>query len=469
MNEERSFERFVADNVAGNPGGDPMPEAFYDDMHTYASHHRQRPEWLAFIKEPPMRTNSKLAVGSPTMRVAAIMVATLLLAVALAAVGVAGSRLLAADGPIVVNHDGTADYITINEAVTNAEDGDEILVMAGEYEEAVRISKDITLRGEDRDSVIIRVGDGCVADTGTGTASCPEGTPLYGGYWMGEAPFGILVDEAEAIVSDLTIQTRGGTKDSGSAADADDNAITVVGGAPRFSNVSAVHASRNSSSVYVHAGSEAEFSDSLFEGWVFIEEQSPAKLVGSEIQGMLMVNTNNTSPGGGAEAEVRDNQLYTTVLAGPVILEGNEVTNSKSYIPDTTAIQIQSSEGWTISDNTITGFFNGISGGSSGDVLGNDLIGNDNGISVKIGPGSRVASNRIEGGETGLRVDGSGRVEDNEVRSAQSRGIVVPKNATLTLTGNTSCDNGVDLFLPDGASSTIDETNTFCDRASSDG
>lgn len=91
-----------------------------------------------------------------------------------------------------------------------------------------------------------------------------------------------------------------------------------------------------------------------------------------------------------------------------------------------------------------------------GDVSGNDLIGNDSGISVKIGSGSRVASNRIESGDSGLRVDGSGLVEDNEVRGAQGRGIVVPKNATLTLTGNTTCDNGEDLFLPDGATSVID-------------
>ena len=44
MNEERSFERFVADNVAGASGGIPMPEDFYDDIHTYASKNGQRPK-----------------------------------------------------------------------------------------------------------------------------------------------------------------------------------------------------------------------------------------------------------------------------------------------------------------------------------------------------------------------------------------------------------------------------------------
>ena len=102
MNDDRSFERLVADNLAGM-GGMPMNDEFYDDIDAYASRHRQPRRWLALIKESPMRTNSKLAVGSPTARVAAIMAATLLLAVALAAAGVAGQRLLAADGPIVVD------------------------------------------------------------------------------------------------------------------------------------------------------------------------------------------------------------------------------------------------------------------------------------------------------------------------------------------------------------------------------
>ena len=75
MNEERSFERFVADNVAGTSQGIPLPDGFYDDMHSFATTTRQRPEWLALIKESPMRSNSQVAVGSPTVRVAAIAVA----------------------------------------------------------------------------------------------------------------------------------------------------------------------------------------------------------------------------------------------------------------------------------------------------------------------------------------------------------------------------------------------------------
>ncbi len=45
-----------------------------------------------------MRISSTLAVGSPTARVAAILVATLLIVLSVAGAGVAGARLMAADG-----------------------------------------------------------------------------------------------------------------------------------------------------------------------------------------------------------------------------------------------------------------------------------------------------------------------------------------------------------------------------------
>ena len=63
MNDERSFERFVADNVAGAAGSIRLPDDFYDDIHAFASRTRQRPEWLALIKEPPMRIDSTVSAS----------------------------------------------------------------------------------------------------------------------------------------------------------------------------------------------------------------------------------------------------------------------------------------------------------------------------------------------------------------------------------------------------------------------
>jgi nitrous oxidase accessory protein len=48
------------------------------------------------------------------------------------------------------------DYPTIESAITNANDGDTILVKEGTYHETLKINKSITLIGEDRDTTIIK-------------------------------------------------------------------------------------------------------------------------------------------------------------------------------------------------------------------------------------------------------------------------------------------------------------------------
>ena len=139
MSEQSSFERLVADQLASAGMGKP-PDSAVEDTISRAGDTRRDPRWLAMLKEPPMRTNSQLTVGSPTVRVAAVMLATLLLVVALAAVGVAGHRLLAADATIVVDQSGAGDYTTIAEAVAVAQDGNEILIKPGTYDESIDIS-----------------------------------------------------------------------------------------------------------------------------------------------------------------------------------------------------------------------------------------------------------------------------------------------------------------------------------------
>ncbi len=99
MNDERSFERFVADHVAGAAGQVRLPDDVYDDIHAFASRTRQRPAWLALIKEPPMRIESKLGVGSPLARIAVIIATTLLLAALGVGALVAGAQSLSPAPP----------------------------------------------------------------------------------------------------------------------------------------------------------------------------------------------------------------------------------------------------------------------------------------------------------------------------------------------------------------------------------
>ena len=102
MNDQSSFERLVADQFDRVGPGRAISDMIHDELLSQARQGRQRPRWLALIKEPPMRTSSRLAVGSPAARVVAILVATLLLAVVVAGAGIAGSRLLAADAGSVI-------------------------------------------------------------------------------------------------------------------------------------------------------------------------------------------------------------------------------------------------------------------------------------------------------------------------------------------------------------------------------
>jgi hypothetical protein len=93
VNEHVDFdiERAVARHI-GNEGVSPPSDVFYDELFGRAGRARQRPRWLAILKESPMRHRSHLAVGSPTARVAAVAAATLLLATLGAGALVAGAQ-----------------------------------------------------------------------------------------------------------------------------------------------------------------------------------------------------------------------------------------------------------------------------------------------------------------------------------------------------------------------------------------
>src|SRR5688572_4245804 len=157
MNGDPVLERDLRTLFAATAPSRP-PEHLLDDIVSTASGRRRRPRWLALIKEPPMRDASRVAVGSPTARLAAILAATLLLTVLAAGAVVAGASYLASLAPLVVDPSDPEAYQTIAAAVDAAEDGDMILVRPGTYMESVTITKDITLRGDGpREAIVIEI------------------------------------------------------------------------------------------------------------------------------------------------------------------------------------------------------------------------------------------------------------------------------------------------------------------------
>lgn len=54
---------------------------------------------------------------------------------------------------------------------------------------------------------------------------------------------------------------------------------------------------------------------------------------------------------------------------------------------------------------------------------------------------------------------------DNTVEDVRRVGILIGRGASPSLSGNTSCDNGENLKIVEGATPDIEGTNTFCEDA----
>ncbi len=445
-------------------------------LHTFefnARRTRQYPRWLALIKEPTMHTDSRVAVGSPTARVAAILATTLLLAVALAVAGVAGQRLLASDGEIIVAQDGSGTFETITEAVEAADDGDTILVRPGTYTEAIEIDKDIIVRGDGPTTEIVITApmDGPTFTTST----------IYG-----DEPYAFLLTDTAATIAGLTVQGDG-------------SAIIASGGSPtiRGNIIASIGlpfdgSSLSGTSVAVTHGSTASVLDNeIRAGGEFsvFGEASPT------IEGNRLVDGPHIflrEPG--PDTVVRDNDISGTLSRaiaisgpGPILIEGNRIsdpgslgirigrnTGAEGFEPtvrnntiegaSTSGISVTEGGAPRIVSNTLSGNGVGISwGGVSGTIEDNTLVDNPLGLSLR-GGADTVSGNTVSGGRAGILVaSGSMVLDGNEVTGAGERGIAISGEASPVLTGNVSCENGENLWVAEDATPEIDDSNEICE------
>jgi hypothetical protein len=447
MNEQHDFEHLVADQIAHAGVGTP-PASAIEDTIARAGGTRRLPEWLALIKEPPMRTNEHLAVGSPTVRRMAILAATLVLAIALAAAGAGAKQLLAADSTIVVAQDGSGDYTTITQALEAAESGrdiDEILIRPGTYIEALFIDRDITLKGDgERDEIII---------------TAPEGGPRSDTHfsWLGEKPYAIVLEATEGSIENLTFR---GT----------DSRLFLDDGAPMIDGVMfdgvgepAVPGTARAQAIIFTGRSKGTVRDSVFRGGGGINVFAAAAPViernqldeGTVIYGDYADGTiirENTFTGPGA---------FSIRFGEPaeVLVKSNEI-RGREYGIDT----VNGLGSATIEGNTISGATTAISAdGSTGQVIDNAISDSVVGISWS-GEGGVIADNTIRDGATGIIVGaGTVTVQGNTVEGAENTGMLVYATATAELSGNTLCGNTVDIEIVDGADVSDDGSNVACD------
>lgn len=396
-----------------------------------------------------MRTNNHIAVGSPTVRVAAIVAATLLLAVALASVGVAGQRLLAANGPIVVAQDGSGTVATISEAVAMAEDGDEILVRPGTYAESIVVDKDVVMRG-----------DGPVQDI---VISASPDAPKYetGFSFNTMAEYALVLDGTDAQVSDLTFNGRNARLITDAGAPTLERLHFIEVGWP-YEGGPSVQA------VVIRGGATPVVRESTFVdgGGINIFEDSSPLIEKNELEGgpgiygdfgddtRILENhihgpgEQGVDMGSAAAAVIRGNTVSDKTdgmwIMGGVLVEGNVVTNAGNA--GISVVEVEVSEGApTIRGNTLTDNYLGISWN------------NDAGV---------VEGNTITGGEGGIRfIRGAPEVRENTVTGAAAIGLMLSSSASPTLSGNTICDNTTNVEVIGDAPLQGDGTNEICEDA----
>lgn len=448
MNDKTSFERYVIEAFDREGTGRPVPDAIHDELITRASRQRQRPVWLAYVKEPPMRLTNSLAVGSPTVRVLATMLATLLLILAMAVAGIAGKSLLAADDTLVVDPEGQGQYATIGEAVAAAEDGNTVLLMAGTYPESVVVDKPITIRGEEGATVEVAVG--CTVDDVNFETTCPPAVPMHPEH----GAYGFLLDGVDATISDVHF-------DFGAVA----NAVIVSGGSASLEGLSATTPPGQGLVLNFVDGSRVSLTDSdLSQAWLLPSEDSHVAIDNSDFTALFVNNVTDSEPSTVRGSRI-SGQIYFT---GPMIIERNEFIGRAEFWETDSQIIADGSDGWIIRDNVLSGS-RGTSGAidvtayaGSGTVEGNVISDSRVGIVLASRGEVEAVGNTVSGGGSGFMVNaGAPDLVGNTVEGASDWGVLLTQTEAR-LSGNRLCGNDTDLYIANGAEPIVDDDNEIC-------
>ena len=459
MNEQQAFEQIVAESVS-SVGPLAPSEGAIERTIERVGRKRQRHEWLALIKEPPMRTTSGLAAGSPTARVAAIMIATLLLALLTLGAGIAGTRLLAAEDAIIVTPDGSGDYTTISDAVTAASDGDTILVRPGTYDEAVLLRKDVTIRGDGdpADIVIERSG---VLPSGLGKWGDPA------------LPYAFRFEQSDAGLENLTFRGEASRISlSGGSPTLDGLALHGLGA---FGGDAQEHDVRGTwmAGVELMDGTTASLKDSdivdthividtaasptleanhIRGGWALIQGDGVAPLVqGNEFEGSLF---ESVWVGGGATPEIVANSFSNASAACVYVNDALRWPSGPNRAGTDPSVRGNSF------NDCETGVF--MVGWTSATIQDNDFGGSTIGIRLDEEVDAVIASNVVHDGRTGVQVlRGEPVLTDNSI--AQNKvGLVLDRPAKPVMSGNVICDNETNVRLMARAEMPDTEANEIC-------
>jgi hypothetical protein len=383
------------------------PEYLLPSVISRARQKRRWPRWYALVKEPTMHSDSRLTVGSPTARIAAVMAATILLAVLVAGAGIAGSRLLAADGIIVVDQTGDGTVETIAEAVAMAKDGDTVRVMPGTYPEPVAIDKDITIEGDpgsERDAIVV-----------TFTPEHPTATTL----WYEDLPTAFRLEDVTATLRHLHVTGPAygiGVNVSGGDVLVEDVSGDLEGG----------YMGKGRYIVFVQDAATAAVEDVTCDCSIATTEGSTLDVERfTQTSDDVILNIN------GSVGAVRD-----SVISMLWIQEGADATVTGSTI--TNEVQVEPGAVAELRDNLIDGVENeqpyGVrTNGGTTTLRGNIIRGQFIGLDIGSGTSPIAEGNTFEDNTTAINV---------------IAGAAAASEVLANITGNTFCGNVTNVSAP---------------------
>ena len=370
------------------------------------------------------------------------------IAISLLAGSTVGAAAQSEEGTHVVAQDGSGDFTTITEAVAMAEDGDTILVRPGTYVEAVVIEKNITLEGDGpRGEIVIMA---------------PEDGPTYDprSAFTRAAPYAVLLEGSDATISGLTLRGERAR-------------VFADGGAPLIEKLAfdGVGITFNGSPVVgglvITGGATPTVRDNTFTagGSINVHEDSEPL-----IEANTLVDGPAITGGFGPGTIIRGNEISGEATQGlsflgptTALIEANTITDRISGIttcctasgPDFAPI---------IADNTISGSRTAISVPSSGgrpEIRGNVLT--ENGTAIFMGASdSAVVDNDLRDNVTGIYMAGGSPTLEGNTVTGGTTGIVIEAGTSARLSGNTVCDNEVNMHLVDGVDVAGIADNDIC-------
>jgi len=444
MRPDIGLERRAAVVLSDDTGISP-PERLIEDILATTGRVRPRPRWLALLKEPPMRIESRVAIGSPTARLMLILALTLALLVAASALAV-GAASLVPRSAIVVAQDGSGTVTTIGDGIAMATDGDTILVRPGVYPESVTVTADITMRGEGpRDQVVIETP--------------AEADPVDG------LRYALVLDGTDATVAGLTL--RG-----------EHSRVLVRAGAPTldglvFESVDAAfgRGSNSNGALVIVDGSQALVRGGRFVdgGGISTFSSAPRFEANELINGPhIWIDQGDVGLPAGDPVFV-DNLVQGALVQAVGIFEASNARFERNRFFDVpTAFELGGSVSAgidpVIAGNTIKASSYGIRSlrDASPVIEGNDISGAAVAGIKMDSLHATVSGNRLHDNAIGIHVDGAAApsIAGNAIEG-NTTGISASMNATPVISDNRLCGNQVHLAVPEGSTLTLDG-NTVC-------